>query len=75
MEADLNNTKFTMNALLVIVTVFSAIGLLFTVGIYDMGQHAFLVSSTAAANTMMSLCSKGISDTTREPRSAKGIFT
>ena len=40
----MNNTKFTMNALLVIVTVFSAIGLLFTVGIYDMGQHAFLVS-------------------------------
>ena len=40
----MNSTKFTMNALLVIVTVFSAIGLLFTVGIYDMGQHAYLVS-------------------------------
>lgn len=40
----MNNSKFTMNALLVIVTVFSAIGLLFTVGVYDMGQHAYLIS-------------------------------
>ena len=40
----MNNTKFTMNALLVIVTVFSVIGLLFTVGIYDMGEHAYLVT-------------------------------
>ena len=40
----MNNTKFTMNALLVIVTVFSAIGLLFTVGIYDMGRHVYLIS-------------------------------
>jgi hypothetical protein len=47
-ETDLNNTKFTMNALLVIVTIFSAIGLLFTVGIYKMGQHAYLVSDYEA---------------------------
>ena len=40
----MNNAKFTMNALLVIVLVFSAIGLFFTVGIYDMGQHVYLVS-------------------------------
>ena len=40
----MNNTKFTMNALLVIVTVFSAIGLFFTVGIYDMGRHVYLIS-------------------------------
>ena len=40
----MNNTKFTMNALLVIVTVFSAIGLLFTVGIYDMGEHVYLIT-------------------------------
>ena len=44
----MNNTRFTMNALLVIVTVFSAIGLLFTVGIYDMGQHVYLVSDYEA---------------------------
>ena len=44
----MNNTKFTMNALLVIVTIFSAIGLLFTVGIYKMGQHAYLVSDYEA---------------------------
>lgn len=43
-EAALNNTKFTMNAMLVIVIVFSAIGLFFTVGIYDMGQHVYLVT-------------------------------
>ena len=42
MEASFNNTKFTMNALLVIVTVFFAIGLLFTVRINDMDQHAYL---------------------------------
>ena len=48
MEADLNNTKFTMNALLVIVTVFSAIGLLFTVGLYDMGQHVYLINDYQA---------------------------
>jgi len=47
-EADLNNTKFTMNALLVIVTVFSAIGLLFTVGLYDMGQHVYLINDYQA---------------------------
>ena len=41
----MNNTKFTMNALLVIVTVFSAIGLFFTVGIYDMGRHVYLISA------------------------------
>lgn len=40
----MSNTKFTMNALLVIVIVFSAIGLFFTVGLYDMGQHVYLVS-------------------------------
>jgi len=44
----LNNTKFTMNALLVIVTVFSAIGLLFTVGLYDMGQHVYLINDYQA---------------------------
>ena len=44
----MNNTKFTMNALLVIVTVFSAIGLFFTVGIYDMGQHYYLVTDYEA---------------------------
>ena len=44
----MNNTRFTMNALMVIVTVFSAIGLLFTVGIYSMGQHAYLVSDYEA---------------------------
>lgn len=44
----MNNTKFTMNALLVIVTVFSAIGLFFTVNLYDMGQHAYLVSDYEA---------------------------
>ena len=37
-----------MNALLVIVAIFSAIGLLFTVGIYKMGQHAYLVSDYEA---------------------------
>ena len=44
----MNNTKFTMNALLVIMTVFSAIGLLFTVGIYDMGQHVYLITDYQA---------------------------
>lgn len=44
----MNNAKFTINALLVIVTVFSAIGLLFTVGIYDMGQHVYLVTDYQA---------------------------
>lgn len=44
----MNNTKFTMNALLVIVTVFSAIGLLFTVGLYDMGQHVYLINDYQA---------------------------
>lgn len=44
----MNNTRFTVNALLVIVTVFSAIGLLFTVGIYDMGQHFYLVTDYEA---------------------------
>jgi len=37
-----------MNALLVIVTVFSAIGLLFTVGLYDMGQHVYLINDYQA---------------------------
>jgi len=40
----MNNSKFTMNALLVIVIIFSAIGLFFTVGIYDMGSHVYLVT-------------------------------
>lgn len=44
----MNNTKFTMNALLVIVTIFSAIGFLFTVGIYNMGQHVYLISDYEA---------------------------
>ena len=44
----MNNSKFTMNALLVIVIVFSAIGLLFTVGIYNMGQHVYLISDYEA---------------------------
>lgn len=52
MEAGLNNTKFTMNALLVIVIVFFAIGLLFTVGIYDMGQHAFLITDYLAIHVI-----------------------
>ena len=40
----MNNSKFTMNALMVIVLVFSVIAMLFTVGIYDMGKHAYLIS-------------------------------
>lgn len=39
----MSKAKFTMNALLVVVIVFSAIGLFFTVGLYDMGEKAFLV--------------------------------
>ena len=39
-----NKSRFTMNALVVIVIAFSAIGLFFTVGIYDMGSHVRLVS-------------------------------
>ena len=33
-----------MNALMVIAPVFSVIAMLFTVGIYDMGKHAYLIS-------------------------------
>ena len=40
----MNNSRFTMNALMVIVLVFSAIAMAFTVGIYDIGKHAFLIS-------------------------------
>ena len=38
----MNNGKFTMNALMVIVLVVSAIGMLFTIGVYDIGEHACL---------------------------------
>ena len=40
----MNNSKFTMNALMVIVLVFSVIAMLLTIGAYDIGKHAFLVS-------------------------------
>lgn len=33
-----------MNALMVIVLVFSAIAMIFTVGFYDIGKHAYLIS-------------------------------
>lgn len=44
----MNTSKFTMNALMVIVLVFSVLGLVFTVWIYDLGEHAYLVSDYEA---------------------------
>jgi len=40
----LNKAKFTMNALMVIVFIFSALLMLMTVGVYDLGEHAFLIT-------------------------------
>ena len=40
----MNNSKFTMNALMVIVLVFSAIMMLLTVRIYDVAEHAYLIT-------------------------------
>ena len=38
-----NKAKFTMNALMVVVLLFSLIAIYFTVKAYDIGEHAFLI--------------------------------
>lgn len=40
----MNNTKFSSNALLVIVLIFSTIGLFVTVKLYDMAAHVVIVN-------------------------------
>ena len=40
----MNNSKFSMNALLVVVIIFSAIGLFVTVKLYDMAAHVVVVN-------------------------------
>ena len=39
-----NSSRFTMNALMVIVLIFSVIAVYFTVKAYDMGEHVYLVT-------------------------------
>ncbi|MBR1986355.1 MAG: hypothetical protein IKK28_01195 [Mogibacterium sp.] len=48
----MNNTKFTMNALLVIVTVFLCNRAAIYCGIYDMGQHAFIITDYLAIHVI-----------------------
>ena len=44
----MNRSKFTMNALLLVVFFFSLIAVYFTVRAYDIGEHAFLITDYQA---------------------------